>query len=276
MAFKLPGRRSSVGIRPVEVGRRILRTLDDSLDVDVKGRRIGPNAYRVTFNPDDRAQLADSQTAIISELVDAVTVYAREEGYHLLDTVTVTFDNDSGLPAGQFTVSARTTGAGQPAATPAPASAPASAPAPVAEPAPVEPVAKPVVVPVVSPVEEDDHDELPPPIVPASEPVVVPPTPASTPATATGALIAPDGSRRPLSQTTCTIGRSTDNTVALADAQASRKHAEIRYDNGRHIIVDLGSTNGTSVNGTKLAGPHTLTHGDQITIGESHLRYESI
>ena len=272
MAFKLPGRRTSVGIRPVEIGRRILRTLDDSLDVDVKGRRIGPNAYRVTFNPDDRTQLADNETGIISELVDAITVYSREEGYHLLDTVTVTFDNDSGLPTGQFTVSARTTGAGQPAASPTPAPAPAAEPAP----APVEAVAEPAAEPMAAPVDEDDHDELPPPIVPASEPVVVPPTPASTPATATGALIAPDGSRRPLSQTTCTIGRSTENTVALADAQASRKHAEIRYDNGRHVLVDLGSTNGTSVNGTKLTGPHTLTHGDQITIGESHLRYESI
>lgn len=275
MAFKLPGRRS-VGLRPVEIGRRILRTLDDSIEVDVKGRRVGPNDYRVTCNPGDRELLAESESAIVSELVDAVTVYAREEGYHLLGTVTVTIDTDAGLPAGQFTVTARTsgTGASAAAAAPAPVAEPAPAPArePVVEPEPApEPVAEPVVDELIS-----EHDTPPPPIVPASEPVVVPPTPASTPATATGALVTPDGSRRPLSQSACSIGRSTDNTVTVADAQASRKHAEIRYENGRHVIVDLGSTNGTSVNGAKLSGPHTLTHGDQITIGESHLRYESI
>ena len=271
MAFKLPGRRS-VGLRPVEIGRRILRTLDDSIEVDVKGRRVGPNDYRVTCNPDDRSALAESETAIVSELVDAVTVYAREEGYHLLGAVTVTIDTDAGLAAGQFTVTARSAGGEAPAAPAAPAPvaepAPAPAPPPVVEP---EPAPEPVINEPVS-----EHEAPPPPIVPASEPVIVPPTPASTPATATGALVAPDGTRRPLSQNACSIGRSTDNTVTIADAQASRKHAEIRYENGRHIIVDLGSTNGTSVNGTKLAGPHTLTHGDQITIGESHLRYESI
>ena len=58
------------------------------------------------------------------------------------------------------------------------------------------------------------------------------------------------------------MGRSTDNSVQIADGQASRLHAEVRYENGRHHIVDLGSTNGTFVNGIQIEKPtrcHTVT-----------------
>ena len=63
------------------------------------------------------------------------------------------------------------------------------------------------------------------------------------------------------------MGRSTDNSVQIADGQASRLHAEVRYENGRHHIVDLGSTNGTFVNGIQIEKTYTLSHGDIITIG---------
>ena len=71
------------------------------------------------------------------------------------------------------------------------------------------------------------------------------------------------------------MGRSTDNRVQIADEQASRLHAEVRYENGRHHIVDLGSTNGTFVNGIQIEKTYALSHGDIITIGATELRYES-
>ena len=71
------------------------------------------------------------------------------------------------------------------------------------------------------------------------------------------------------------MGQSTDNRVQIADEQASRLHAEVRYENGQHHIVDLGSTNGTFVNDIQIKTTYALSHGDIITIGTTELRYES-
>ena len=83
------------------------------------------------------------------------------------------------------------------------------------------------------------------------------------------------GTRTPLYADVCTLGRATENTISLPDAQASRRHAEIRYENGRHVLVDMNSTNGTTVNGSRISGPRVLTHGDVIAIGAIQLRYEA-
>jgi pSer/pThr/pTyr-binding forkhead associated (FHA) protein len=61
--------------------------------------------------------------------------------------------------------------------------------------------------------------------------------------------------------------------VHLSDAQASRYHAEIRPVPEGHVLVDLGSTNGTLLNGLAIR-EHVLTPGDVITIGTTDLRYE--
>ena len=276
MAFKLPGRRGSTGVvRPVEIGRRILREMDATVDVDTKGRRIAPNRFRVTCSSESRNAHAAHEAAIISELIDAATSYAKDEGYHLLGPVTISIDTDPGLTGTQFTVTAAMSG-GAAAAAPAPAPAPQPAPAPAPAPAPV---ATPEPAPLPDPVIADDDsniDDLPPPIVTAApEPVAVQPTPTEPLPVAIGAVVMSDGTRRPLSNTVCSIGRASENTLTIADAQASRRHAEIRYENGRHVLVDLGSTNGTVVNGSRLGGPHSLTHGDIITIGAMQLRYEA-
>ena len=71
------------------------------------------------------------------------------------------------------------------------------------------------------------------------------------------------------------MGRSTDNDIQISDGQASRQHAEIRYENGRHHVVDLNSTNGTLVNDNRIASAQALSHGDIITIGNTEFRYES-
>ena len=265
MAFKLPGRRSAgAPLRPVEIGRRILRAMDSGIDVDVKGRRVAPNVYRVNLSTADRAGLGSLERSIVSELVDAAGVYAADEGYHLLGPVRVEIHTDDGLTPGQFTVDARAVLAGG-GETPA-AAAPAAAPAPVVAPEP---------------------DPLPPPVITAApEPVVIDPTPPpmpamSAPATpstqqlAIAALMSSTGTRTPLYADVCTLGRATENTISLPDAQASRRHAEIRYENGRHVLVDMNSTNGTTVNGSRISGPRVLTHGDVIAIGAIQLRYEA-
>ncbi len=70
------------------------------------------------------------------------------------------------------------------------------------------------------------------------------------------------------------IGRHEDNTVILPDPQISRHHAEIVMQGGRWVIADLGSANGTYVNGQRITGPHVLDHGDLIRLGKTQFQVE--
>jgi hypothetical protein len=72
-----------------------------------------------------------------------------------------------------------------------------------------------------------------------------------------------------------TIGRAKDNDVALAgDEFASGHHARIESQRDGVWILDLGSTNGTFVNGARLDGRRLLHEGDVVQIGDTELRFE--
>ena len=73
------------------------------------------------------------------------------------------------------------------------------------------------------------------------------------------------------------IGRSTPGLGNLGgDGEISRVHARVyRGQSGQLVIEDLGSTNGTYVNGTRIAAPHPLSHGDQVRVGKTTMSFES-
>jgi len=70
----------------------------------------------------------------------------------------------------------------------------------------------------------------------------------------------------PLRPGTLTIGRASDCDIVLTDRRISRRHAQIRWDGTRYWLVDLGSKNGTFVNGQELMGPYALRDGDEIQL----------
>ncbi len=73
------------------------------------------------------------------------------------------------------------------------------------------------------------------------------------------------------------IGRDSSNGVAINDAEISRKHSRLTFQGGKYVLEDLGSTNGTFVNGQRLAGPVVLKPGDVISLGEQIvLMYDAI
>jgi Ca-activated chloride channel family protein len=82
------------------------------------------------------------------------------------------------------------------------------------------------------------------------------------------------GRRIPLDRPRAVIGRTTAADILLRDANVSRQHANIVALRGRFVVMDLGSTNPTLVNGKKLERPWTLSNGDVIQIGDVELRYE--
>jgi hypothetical protein len=89
----------------------------------------------------------------------------------------------------------------------------------------------------------------------------------------TSTLVLPDGGRVALGNEPTVIGRTPDCAVALSDPQVSRHHAEVRRGEFGFRIVDLGSTNGTQVNGV-VVKEHSLADGDVIVVGATSLRYE--
>ena len=89
-----------------------------------------------------------------------------------------------------------------------------------------------------------------------------------------GALVLADGERISVGDDPLTIGRLTECEVTLADDSVSRRHAEVRRQDSEIVVVDLGSTNGTKVNGERVQ-ERQLVDGDLITIGNSSLRFEA-
>ncbi|MGW3042559.1 FHA domain-containing protein [Kitasatospora sp. NPDC001159] len=69
-----------------------------------------------------------------------------------------------------------------------------------------------------------------------------------------------------------TIGRIPGSGLRLHDASVSRHHAELRHENGGWVLYDLGSTNGTHVNGRRIAGGVPVRPGDQVRFGNLEFR----
>jgi len=79
-----------------------------------------------------------------------------------------------------------------------------------------------------------------------------------------------------LKQDEITIGRSDERTICLKDPTVSTLHCKVtRTEDGKLIIADAGSTNGTKVNGAPLTAEHELQNGDTVKIGAFELLYDS-
>jgi DNA-binding SARP family transcriptional activator len=91
-----------------------------------------------------------------------------------------------------------------------------------------------------------------------------------------GFLVLPDGERVRLKPRTTVIGRHPECDVVLDDPDVSRRHAEIAAGlEPGHLLRDLGSTNGTALNGHDVVQPTALQPGDRIELGAVVLRYET-
>jgi hypothetical protein len=76
----------------------------------------------------------------------------------------------------------------------------------------------------------------------------------------------------PESQRGVTLGRSRDCDCVLAEPSVSRRHAELRREGGRWLLRDLGSRNGTRVNGMRLLDEAEVCPGDRVSFGDARFR----
>jgi Protein of unknown function (DUF3662)/FHA domain len=192
------------GVRPVELGRRVVREMDGKRSIGVSGKPVAPNAFTIKLSQTDEVELADIHDSLVRELCDTAREHAREEGYSFLGPISVTIETDPGLHTGNFSVNARLLEAEGGAAV--------------------------------------------------------------------GALVLPTGQRVVLGEFVVSIGRLPECTITLADPNVSRHHAEIRPSGAGYRLIDLGSTNGTVVNGAKVR-EHDLVDGDVITFGATAITF---
>ena len=267
-------------VRPIHIGRKLIRAIDAERTVDAAGKAVAPNVFVVHLNEKDRAAFGELEKPLVAELVGAAEEYAKSENYSLLGPVQVSLFTDAALKSGRFEVKASVSaGVSEPSA-------------PVA--AKVEPSAEPPAASIVPSVEIPAV--VPPVVVP---PVITPPTiatpsipplptlgatpsaPAAAPApvpTLKATLAMGDGSRIALRPGVISVGRSAESTIPLNDTNVSRRHAELRLRgegaDAVWVVVDLGSTNGTLINGVKVNGEQVLRKNDAIVFGATKARYE--
>jgi hypothetical protein len=193
-------------LRPVELGRRLVREMDDNRSVGVSGRTVVPNHFTISVSRDDYEQFQEAERALVRELCDAAREHARDEGYHFMGPVSVELEVGERLHTGALEVTGRMReGAGGAGA---------------------------------------------------------------------GSLVLTGGERIDLGEKPVSIGRLADCDIVLADPNVSRRHAEVRPRGDGFEIADLGSTNGTRVNGVGVK-ERLLDDGDEITVGGTKIRFEA-
>lgn len=82
-----------------------------------------------------------------------------------------------------------------------------------------------------------------------------------------------DGQRYSLNAPSVVLGRSSEADILVDDTGVSRRHLEIRTENGNSRAIDLGSTNGSFVNGQKVQGEADLTDGSTIAMGRTRITF---
>jgi len=248
------GRAFRTHVQPVELARKLAKEMDEHRSVSVS-RVYVPNEYTLYLSPSDRAQFAAYEGSLVGELQEYLVEHARREGYALLTPPRVLLQSDEDLAMGEFGIATRVA---QPEeqrdAPPAALSAP---PAPVvAVPAPPTPVVEaPAATMVYRPEVPLTADDGPPEEVVRER-----------------VTLTVDGRTIPVTTGKFVVGRSRECDVRVDDGNVSRRHFELVQDGPTTwVVADLGSTNGTEVNGKRVSGRKRLDDGDRITIGGTEL-----
>jgi hypothetical protein len=234
-------------VQPVEIAQALTDEAEARKVVGAS-RTLVPNRFLVDLSTSDHARLAPYAEALGDELADIITEHARDQRWSFVGPVTVGLAEDRGLDAGVFRVRADVDGHVVADEHPPAAEAP-------------EPAALQSPIPVAAPAPEPTHASAP---EPASQQVFE---------AAPARLELSDGRTVTLDARVTRLGRSQECDIRLDDTAVSRLHAELRRQpDGRHLLADLDSTNGTVVNGSRVT-LHWLSSGDSIELGGTTLRY---
>jgi Protein of unknown function (DUF3662)/FHA domain len=245
-------------LQPLQLQRRIERAME-SERLATADRTLVPNRFAVHLNPDDLEGFGDMTESLASELADGALVFARTRRYMLVDRPRVALVADPAVQRADIRVVARfadpIAGHDRPVLDPDP-------PAGSESPATAAPGG------LRSGRVSLRAGEIGSVAVHSDTMVFTVPRPSAP--TARLRVITRDGDEQvhAFDGSGLTIGRSADNDLVLADSRVSRHHARIAGRRGTLVYADLGSTNGSRVNGVQV-GELVLGAGDRIEIGDT-------
>jgi FHA domain-containing protein len=257
------GRTFRSSVQPVELARKLAKEMDDHRTISIH-RVYVPNSYTVYLNPADREQFAAYESQMCNELAEYLVEHARREGYSTATRPSVTLESEPDLTVGMFGIAV---GAEDGSEEGRPGHS-ATVAVPEVPPAPAPPLDVPPVMPPIP-----DPPMTGATMVYAPEPEPEPEPEPTPPPQRERAVLLWDGRDLSLDQGVIVIGRSSGCDVVVDDPNVSRRHAEIRRLGEGYSLVDLGSTNGTEVNGQRV-GETSLMNGDVIGVGTTRLTFE--
>jgi hypothetical protein len=230
-------------LQPVQLQRRIERAMETDR-LSGADRTLVPNRYRVRLNPVDLAQFGEFSGSLVTELADGALSFARAHHYTLVDRPRVELVADRRVERSGIRVETHFADRQQ----------------------------RHDLGRATGGVE--GHAGGGPPDVSGTAVFELPTIDAPI---ARLRITRSDRSEKDveLKRGAVTIGRARDNAVVLDDGRVSRHHARLQPRHGTLVFTDLGSTNGSWVNGTRVAEV-VLGEGDTIQLGETVLVVESV
>lgn len=272
-----------------DVANRVRIMMDDESYVDGGGRTMAPNIYTLRFAPVDFPRVREWGNPFAVELCDLAISHARAQGYTLIGAVRVTFNVLDSLAEGEFEVVATFEPFSVPDAPASPTLRGAANYAPVHPPResslPTR-ITKPAVPP--QPVQPPQQQPAAPQNsrlsrIPRSgqggyapqSAHGAPASPAAPAAVAPRLFLEINGRMYPVNRLPFTLGRGSESDLRLDDKGVSRRHVQLSAHDGAIIATDLGSTNGTLVNGAPLRSPVVLTNGSLLRMGNTRIIFHS-
>jgi len=223
-------------LQPVQIAKRVIRSMESHQTISL-AKTFVPNSYVVSLAPADFAQFEQYRRSLERDLAEAVLGAARDRSFTLLAYPTVELEQHDDVAPGDLRVACAMVDASGEEVAP------------------------------------DERDRLGG--IAAGHTMVLDRDALlrDRPRAPRGTILAREGtvSREvPLTAEPISIGRDPKNGIVLDDRRVSRRHAEIRLRLGRYTLYDLQSTNGTFVNGRRIA-EMVLSNEDQVTIGAAEL-----
>lgn len=223
-------------VHPVEILNAMQREAEAHKAILAGGRTLVPNRYVIDLSPFDHSRLAPYAAALAQELAQSQAEFIGEQAWTVYGDVIVEIERGEGLDTGMFRVTAEVYTGGEVA----PVSAPGYDAGPPAYPA-----------------YDQGGGYGPPPGHGGGRNV---------------RLVSGDGRTYPLQMGSTVIGRGDQANLRLPDVGISRRHARLDFDGGQVVLTDLGSTNGTMVNGQRVSAV-ALNPGDMVQLGTTTLTF---
>jgi hypothetical protein len=223
-------------LQPVQIAKRVIRAMESRQTISL-AKTFVPNSFVVSLAPSDYAQFQQYKRSLERDLAEAVLGAARDRSFTLLAYPTVEIEEDEDVSPGDLRVACALVDA-------------SGEEVPADEPGRLGGVEAGHTMVL-------DRDALR----------------TAKPRAPQGAIVAREGSVERevrLTAEPITVGRDQKNDIVLDDRRVSRRHAEVRLRLGRYTLYDLQSTNGTFVNGRRIA-EMVLSDDDRISIGGAEL-----